>query len=48
MFDVEPMIAANIVAILKKQNRKQIDLAGALQTNKYEPISKMLNGFKND
>ena len=34
MFDVNSMIAANIVAILKKQNRKQIDLAGALQTNK--------------
>ena len=27
MFDVNSMIAANIVAILKKQNRKQIDLA---------------------
>ena len=34
MFDVNSMIAANIVAILKKQNRKQIDLAGAFQTNK--------------
>ena len=43
MFDVNSMIAANIVAILKKQNRKQIDLAGALQTNK-QTISKMLNG----
>ena len=42
MFDVNSMIAANIVAILKKQNRKQIDLAGALQTNK-QTISKMLN-----
>ena len=43
MFDVNSMIAANIVAILKKQNRKQIDLAGALQTNKQ---SKMLNGSR--
>ena len=30
MFDVNSMIAANIVAILKKQNRKRIDLAGPL------------------
>ena len=45
MFDVNSMIAANIVAILKKQNRKQIDLAGALQTNK-QTISKMLNGSR--
>lgn len=45
MLDVNAMIAANIVAILKKQNRKQIDLADALQTNK-QTISKMLNGSR--
>lgn len=45
MIDVNAMIAANIAAILKKQNRKQIDLAAALQTNK-QTISKMLNGSR--
>lgn len=45
MLDVNAMIAANIAAILKKQNRKQIDLADALQTNK-QTISKMLNGSR--
>ena len=45
MLDVNAMIAANIVAILKKQNKKQIDLAEALQTNK-QTISKMLNGSR--
>ena len=45
MLNVNAMIAANIVAILKKQNRKQIDLADALQTNK-QTISKMLNGSR--
>lgn len=43
MLDVNSMIAANIVTILKQQNKKQIDLADALQTNK-QTISKMLNG----
>lgn len=45
MIDVNAMIAANIVVILKQQNRKQIDLAEALQTNK-QTISKMLNGSR--
>lgn len=45
MIDVNAMIAANIVAILKQQNRKQIDLAEALQRNK-QTISKMLNGSR--
>ena len=45
MVDVNAMIATNIVAILKQQNRKQIDLAEALQTNK-QTISKMLNGSR--
>lgn len=45
MLNVNAMIAANILAILKKQNRKQIDLANALQTNK-QTISKMLNGSR--
>ena len=45
MMDVNAMIAANIVTILKKQNRKQIELAYALQTNK-QTISKMLNGSR--
>ena len=45
MVDVNAMIAANIVAVLKQQNRKQIDLAEALQTNK-QTVSKMLNGSR--
>ena len=45
MLDVNAMIAANIVAILKKQNRKQIELADVLQTNK-QTVSKMLNGSR--
>lgn len=45
MIDVNEMIAANIVAILKQQNKKQIDLAEALQTNK-QTVSKMLNGSR--
>ena len=45
MMDVNAMIAANIAAILKQQNRKQIDLAEALQTNR-QTVSKMLNGSR--
>lgn len=45
MLDVNSMIAANIAMILKQQNKKQIDLADALQTNK-QTISKMLNGSR--
>lgn len=45
MLDVNSMIAANITAILKRQNKKRIDLANALNTNK-QTISKMLNGSR--
>lgn len=45
MIDVNAMIAANIAANLKRQNKKQIDLAEALQMNK-QTISKMLNGSR--
>lgn len=45
MLDANSMIATNIVEILKKQNKKQIDLANALETNK-QTISKMLNGSR--
>lgn len=45
MLDINSMIAANIVEILKTQNKKQIDLANALNTNK-QTISKMLNGSR--
>lgn len=39
------MIASNILAILKQQNKKQIDLARALHTNK-QTVSKMLGGTR--
>ena len=45
MVDMNAMIASNILAILKQQNKKQIDLAEALKTNK-QTISKMLNGAR--
>lgn len=45
MFDVNSMIAANITEILKRQNKKQVDMAEALQMNK-QTISKMLNGSR--
>ncbi len=45
MVDMNAMIASNILAILKQQNKKQIDLAEALQTNK-QTVSKMLNGTR--
>ena len=45
MVDVNMMIARNILTILKKQNRKQVDLAEALHTNK-QTINKMLNGAR--
>lgn len=45
MLDVNAMIAANIAAILKQQNKKQLDLAEALQTNT-QTVSKMLNGSR--
>lgn len=45
MNDINMIIARNILTILKKQNKKQVDLAEALQTNK-QTISKMLNGAR--
>ena len=45
MVDMSAVIAGNILAILKQQNKKQIDLAEALQTNK-QTVSKMLNGAR--
>lgn len=45
MADMNAMIASNILAILKQQNKKQIDLAKALNTNK-QTVSKMLGGTR--
>ena len=45
MVDMNVMIANNILALLKSQNRKQIDLADALKTNK-QTVNKMLNGTR--
>lgn len=39
------IIAKNIITILKSQNRKQVELAEALNTNK-QTVSKMLNGSR--
>ena len=45
MVDMNTMIASNILALLKKQNKKQTDLAEALGTNK-QTVNKMLNGTR--
>ncbi len=45
MIDMNMMIANNILALLKKQNKKQTDLADALGTNK-QTVNKMLNGMR--
>ena len=45
MVDMNAMIANNILAILKSQNKKQIELAEALKTNR-QTVSKMLNGAR--
>jgi len=45
MIDMNAMIASNILTILKQQNKKQVDIAEALKTNK-QTISKMLNGTR--
>ncbi len=45
MNDINMIIARNILTILKKQNKKQVDLVKALQTNK-QTVSKMLNGAR--
>ena len=45
MSDINMMIARNILAILKKQKKKQVELAEVLGTNK-QTISRMLNGAR--
>jgi transcriptional regulator with XRE-family HTH domain len=45
MVDMNRMISGNILAILKQQNKKQVDLAEALHTNK-QTVNKMLNGAR--
>lgn len=45
MVDMNMMIAGNILNLLKKQNKKQTDLAEALGTNK-QTVNKMLNGSR--
>ena len=45
MVDMNTVIAGNILSLLKKQNKKQTDLASALRTNK-QTVNKMLNGTR--
>lgn len=45
MVDMNMVIAKNILAYMKKQNRKQTDLANALGTTK-QTVSKMMNGSR--
>ncbi len=45
MVDMNTIIASNILTLLKKQNKKQTDLADALGTNK-QTVNKMLNGTR--
>ena len=45
MVDMNTVIAGNILSMLKKQNKKQTDLANALRTNK-QTVNKMLNGTR--
>lgn len=45
MIDMNAAIAGNILALLKKQNKKQTELADALGTNK-QTVNKMLNGTR--
>lgn len=45
MVNMNAMIAGNILGLLKKQNKKQIDLANALGMNK-QTVNKMLNGMR--
>ena len=45
MVDMNTVIAGNILSLLKKQNKKQTDLANALRTNK-QTVNKMLNGTR--
>ena len=43
MMDINMIIASNILGILKKQGKKQIDLADGIGVSK-QTVSKMLNG----
>ena len=45
MVDMNNVIAENIAGFLKKQNKKQTDLADAIGTNK-QTVNKMLNGSR--
>ena len=45
MVDMNAVIASNILALLKRQNKKQTDLAEAIGTNK-QTVNKMLNGSR--
>lgn len=45
MADMNTLIANNILEILKKQNKKQTELAKALGINK-QTVNKMLNGTR--
>ena len=45
MTDLNLVIANNIHTLLKQQNKKQVELADALRTNK-QTVSKMLNGTR--
>ena len=45
MVDMNNVIAENIAGFIKKQNKKQTDLADALGTNK-QTVNKMLNGSR--
>lgn len=45
MSDINMIIARNILTILKKQKKKQVELAEALGTNK-QTVSRMLNGAR--
>lgn len=45
MVDMNMIIAGNILTLLKKQNKRQTDMAEALNTNK-QTVNKMLNGSR--
>lgn len=45
MIGLSAVIARNILVLLKQQNKKQVDLAEALHTNK-QTVSKMLGGAR--
>lgn len=45
MIDMNVIIAKNIMQVLKRQNKKQIELADFIGTNK-QTVNKMLNGSR--